>query len=197
MRTSFFLNFSRLVLAALLGLAALPPAQAQSPAAPDSLPGISRSFARYARQALVEQLFVHLDRPAYAAGETMWLKIYAVEGTRHQPLALSKIAYVEVLNAQQQPVLQAKLALSRATGHGSLALPAGLPSGSYVVRAYTSWMRNFSPDYYFHCPVTIINTGRGGGAPPPPPPAPPPRPFLPEGGPLGQGRRPPGGQRVV
>ncbi|AMR28408.1 hypothetical protein A0257_15795 [Hymenobacter psoromatis] len=197
MRTSFFPNFSRLVLATLLALAALPPAQAQSPAAPDSLPGISRPFARYTRQALVEQLFVHLDRPAYAAGETMWLKIYAVDGTRHQPLALSKIAYVEVLNAQQQPVLQAKLALSRATGHGSLNLPADLPTGSYVVRAYTSWMRNFSPDYYFHCPVTIINTARPAGLAAHPAAASYDVQFFPEGGQLVRGLRSRVGLRVV
>ena len=181
----------------LLVLAALPPALAQVPAPPDSLPGLSRPFARYARQALVEQLYAHLDRPTYAAGETMWLKLYAVDGTRHQPLALSKIAYVELLNAQQQPVLQARLALSRATGHGSLALPPDLPAGRYVLRAYTSWMRNFSPEGYFHCPVTVLNTSR--------PPGPAARPaaasydvqFFPEGGQLVRGLRSRVGLRVV
>ncbi len=195
MRNVSFRRLSRLLVAGLLSWVALPPAQAQ--VAPDSLPGISRPFARYARQALVEQLFVHLDRPAYAAGETMWLKIYAVEGTRHQPLALSKIAYVEVLNAQQQPVLQAKLALNRATGHGSFNLPADLPTGSYVVRAYTSWMRNFSPDYYFHCPVTIVNTARPAGPVARATAASYDVQFFPEGGQLVQSLRSRVGLRVV
>ncbi|WP_223648443.1 hypothetical protein [Hymenobacter psoromatis] len=196
MSAIFLRRFSRLLLLALR-LAALPPALAQAQAVPDSLPGLSRPFARYTRQALVEQLFAHLDRPTYAAGETMWLKIYAVDGTRHQPLALSKIAYVELLNAQQQPVLQARLALSRATGHGSLALPPDLPAGPYVLRAYTSWMRNFSPEGYFHCPVTVLNTAR--------PPGPAARPaaagydvqFFPEGGQLVRGLRSRVGLRVV
>ena len=181
----------------LLALAALPPAFAQAPAGPDSLPGISGPFARYARQALVEQLYGHLDRPTYAAGETVWLQLYAVDGTAHRPLALSKIAYVELLNAQQQPVLQARLALSRATGHGSLALPPGLPAGPYVLRAYTSWMQNFSPEGYFHCPVTVLNTAR--------PPGPAARSaaagydvqFFPEGGQLVQGLPSRVGLRVV
>ena len=193
MRNVFFCWLSGV----LLALAALPPAPAQAQAAPDSLPGISRPFVRYTRQALVEQLFAHLDRPTYAAGETMWLKIYAVDGTRHQPLALSKIAYVELLNAQQQPVLQARLALSRATGHGSLALPPDLPAGSYVLRAYTSWMRNFNPEGYFHCPVTVLNTFQ--------PPGPAVRPaaagydvqFFPEGGQLVRGLPSRVGLRVV
>ena len=157
--------FSRLagLLACLLaGLAAA----GQQVAAPDSLPGLSRPLAQYYRQSLTEQLYVHLDRPTYAAGETMWLQVYAVDGTFHRPLALSKVAYVEVLNAQQQPVLQAKLALRQATGHGSLALPADLPAGGYTVRAYTSWMQNFSPDFYFHCPVTILQLAQPSAAAP-------------------------------
>jgi hypothetical protein len=139
-----------------LGLLAQP-AQAQT-AAPDSLLAPARQVQRYGQQALVEKLYGHLDRPVYTARETMWLKLYAVDGTFHKPLALSKVAYVEVLNAQHQPVLQAQLALHDATAQGALDLPASLPTGRYVVRAYTSWMKNFDPDFYFQAPVTIINT---------------------------------------
>ena len=78
------------------------------------------------------------------------------------------MAYVEVLDAANRPVLQGKVALKQAAGQGSFVLPAALAAGSYTVRAYTSWMKNFSPEAYFHSPVTVINTvGRVGGAPPP------------------------------
>lgn len=121
-------------------------------------------LAQYNQATLHEKLFVHLDRPTYLAGETMWLKVYATDATQHKPLAFSKVAYVEILNQARQPVLQAKLALQNATGQGSFVLPAGLPSGGYTVRAYTSWMQNFDPAYYFHCPVSIINTSRASGS---------------------------------
>ncbi len=134
------------------GLLATGSAQAQQT---DSL---AAQFRRYSQHSLVEEVFVHLDRPAYAAGETMWLKAYAVDGTFHRPLALSKVAYVEVLDAQRHPVAQTQLALPNAAGHGSLVLPPTLASGRYLVRAYTSWMQNFGPDFYFECPVLIVNT---------------------------------------
>ncbi|NML66082.1 hypothetical protein HHL22_12785 [Hymenobacter sp. RP-2-7] len=136
------------------------PAQAQSPA--DSL---ARQLRRYQQQALTEQLYVHHDRPAYAAGETMWLKVYVVDGTQHRPLAMSKVAYVELLDAARRPVLQAKLALRQALGQGTLALPAELPSGRYVLRAYTNWMKNAGPDYYFQAPISIVNTWQPVAAP--------------------------------
>ncbi|MFD1873638.1 hypothetical protein [Hymenobacter bucti] len=124
----------------------------------DPLTTLSQSLEQYSRQTLTEQLFLHLDRPAYVAGETLWFKAYAVDGTYHRPLALSKVAYVEVLDAAQRPVLQAKIGLVRAMGQGALELPAELATGRYVVRAYTSWMKNAGPDFYFQCPITVVNT---------------------------------------
>ena len=140
---------------ATAALSLLPPgaARAQTPA--DSL---AAPLRRYHRQALTEQLFVHHDQPAYAAGETMWLKVYAVDGTAHRPLALSKVAYVELLDAAQHPVLQAKLALREAVGQGALALPPDLPTGRYVLRAYTNWMKNAGPAFYFQTPITVVNS---------------------------------------
>ena len=153
-------SFWLLLLALVLPAGQRCQAQATPPA--DSL---SAQFRRYNRLALTEQLFVHLDRPAYVAGETIWLKVYAVDGTHHRPLTLSKVAYVELLDATQRPVSQVKLALNEAMGHGTLELPTSLASGRYVVRAYTNWMKNAGPDYYFQAPITVVNTWQGGPAP--------------------------------
>jgi hypothetical protein len=168
-----------------IGLLASAPAHAQQA---DSLASIARRLQQYEKQNLVEQLYVHLDRPAYATGETMWLKAYAVDGTFHRPLDLSKVAYVEVLDAQNHPVAQTQLALQAATGQGSLVLPATLASGRYLVRAYTSWMQNFSPDFYFQSPVVVVNTfSPSGTAPAPASPTAYDVQFFPEGGQLVRG----------
>ena len=149
---------------ALAGLALLPAAARAQ--APDSLAtAVARQLGRHQQRALVEKLYVHLDRPVYTARETMWLKVYAVDGTFHKPLDLSSVAYIEVLNALGQPVLQAQIALHDATGRGALDLPATLPTGRYVVRAYTSWMKNFGPEFYCQTPVSIINTFAASGPP--------------------------------
>jgi len=129
----------------------------------DSLGGIAGKFVRYEQRGPQEKLFLHLDRPLYLSGETMWFKVYALDGTAAKPLALSGVAYVEVLNAAHRPVLQGKIALANATGQGSFLLPASLASGAYTVRAYTNWMKNFGPDAYFQAAVTVINTAGASG----------------------------------
>ena len=151
-----------LLLAGWLALAAPAPAQAQAPAA-DSLDRLGRQLRRHEQRDPHEKLFLHLDRPLYLSGETMWFGVYAADGTTARPLPLSSIAYVELLNARQQPVLQGKVALREATGQGSFVLPASLPAGRYTVRAYTSWMRNFGPDTYFHTTVAVVNTFTASG----------------------------------
>jgi hypothetical protein len=171
-----------LVAAGLLG-----PGPAHGQAAADSLAGLSQLFTSYQMRMPVEKLYVHLDRPAYVSGETMWLKLYAVEGTTQQPLAASTVAYVEVLSPSQEPVLQVKIALRHASGQGSLVLPTELASGSYTVRAYTSWMKNFGPAFYFHSAVTIVNTRQPLGLPLLRPAATYDPQFFPEGGYLVQG----------
>jgi len=92
------------------------------------------------------------------AGETVWFKLYHQDASTHAPMLLTKAAYVEIINAQQQAVLQTKISLKDGTGNGSFILPFTLVSGSYKLRAYTSWMKNFSLDFYFKKDITIVNT---------------------------------------
>ncbi|MFD1467690.1 hypothetical protein ACFQ48_05610 [Hymenobacter caeli] len=167
----------------LAGLLGAGPAFGQA----DSLRSPAQRLARYARRTPTEKLFLHLDRPCYVSGETLWFKIYAVEGTDHRPLPASQVAYVEVLDGAQQPVLQAAIGLRHATGHGALVLPAALASGRYTVRAYTSWMRNFDPGLYFQTSIAVVNTNVPAGAPPARPAVAYDPQFFPEGGYLVRG----------
>ncbi|PJJ60772.1 hypothetical protein CLV45_2205 [Hymenobacter chitinivorans DSM 11115] len=124
----------------------------------DSLRTLDRQLSRYSQQRLPEKLFLHVDRPFYVSGEIMWFKVYAVDGVLHKPLTTSKVAYVELLDKEQKPVLQGKIALQNAAGQGTFVLPKSLASGTYTVRAYTNWMKNFPPEYYFHSTITVVNT---------------------------------------
>ncbi|MEO5593871.1 MAG: hypothetical protein ABIR15_23495 [Chitinophagaceae bacterium] len=115
-------------------------------------------FNEYNQQVLQEKLYVHTDKNFYLAGEICWFKIYNTDAFFHKPLGLSKLAYLEVLDKNNKPVLQAKVPIKEGDGNGSLQLPISLVSGKYLLRAYTSWMKNFSEAYFFEKPITIVNT---------------------------------------
>jgi hypothetical protein len=121
------------------------------------LPEVKNRFEAYQRTALQEKLYVHTNKNFYLTGEILWFKIYNVEGTFNRPLDLSKVAYVEILSADHTPVMQAKIALKDGVGSGSVYIPASVANGNYQLRAYTSWMKNFSPEYFFDKTITIVN----------------------------------------
>ncbi len=118
---------------------------------------IRQLFDTYRMQTLAEKLFVHTDQAGYLTGETLWFSIYYVDGTYHKPLDLSRVAYLELLDKEGRSVLQTKVGLKTGGGKGSLFLPASLRSGTYRMRAYTNWMKNFNADYFFEKNLTIVN----------------------------------------
>jgi hypothetical protein len=126
--------------------------------AQDVAEAIPDRFKQYQKLSFQEKMYVHTDKSFYLAGEIIWFKVYNVDGTFHQPSDLSKVAYLEVLDKDNKPVMQGKIALKKGKGNGSFYLPASINSGNYRVRAYTNWMKNFSADYYFEKPVTIVNS---------------------------------------
>ena len=118
---------------------------------------VQNSFNLYKQSALQEKIFVHTDKTTYLPGEILWFKVYCVDGNDHRPLNLSKVVYVEVLDNNQNPIVQAKVGMKNGSGDGSLYIPVSITNGNYKLRAYTSWMKNFSPDFYFEKQITLVN----------------------------------------
>ncbi|MGV3539720.1 MAG: TonB-dependent receptor plug domain-containing protein [Rufibacter sp.] len=104
-----------------------------------------------------EKVYLHLDKPYYAAGEDMWFSAYLVNSSDHAPSPLSKVLYVELVNPQDSIFQRAVLPMTEGKGFGDFTLSDTIPAGLYRMRAYTSWMQNFDEDYFFHQNVQIWN----------------------------------------
>lgn len=120
------------------------------------LDGIQKSFRQYNDHILNEKIYVHTDKNAYLTGEILWFKLYNVN-ENVKPVGISKVAYVDVLDNTDSPILQAKISLTNGAGNGSFFIPATLKNGNYRLRAYTNWMKNFGPELYFEKTITVIN----------------------------------------
>ena len=115
--------------------------------------------AQFAQNYPSEKVYVHFDKPYYAVGDTIWLKTY-VTLEQHQLSAISKIVYVDLINSRDSVVAALRIPVVNGTGSSSIVLPQlTFIEGNYHVRAYTNWMRNFDPAYFFTKNITIGNTG--------------------------------------
>jgi len=118
---------------------------------------VKNGFNQYRQRNVQEKIYVHTDKSVYLPGEIIWFKTYSVDASFHQLLNLSKVVYVDVIDNAHNAIMQAKIATNYGTGSGSLYIPVSVSNGNYTLRAYTSWMKNFGPDYYFEKNITIVN----------------------------------------
>ena len=106
------------------------------------LPRIARQLDAYYSALRGEKTYLHLDRPVYATGETIWFSAFVVDAARHRLDSLSQVLHVELLSPQREVVAQRTLRLRGGRASGDLDIADSLAAGTYVLRAYTSWMRN-------------------------------------------------------
>src|SRR5580692_11544403 len=116
------------------------------------------NYNQYRSEYVQEKLFVHTDKDSYISREICWFRVYYVDAFNNSPASLSKIAYVEILDRNNRTMLQQKVSLKPGESNGSMIIPVNIPSGTYKLRAYTNWMKNFDPEYYFEKSIRIINT---------------------------------------
>lgn len=105
-----------------------------------------------------EKAYLHLDKPYYSVGDTLWFKGYLVEGATHQADSASALLYVDLIEQRTgKNVALRRVQLDGGNGHGDIALAAPLTPGAYTIRAYTHWMRNFSEDYFFQKSIYVFD----------------------------------------
>lgn len=93
-----------------------------------------------------EKVALHFDNTAYFEGDTIWYKAYVVRASTLAPAALSRVLYVELLNAEGQIVERSILRVdSLGQANGEFALNNRRRTGFYEVRAYTREMTNWGP----------------------------------------------------
>jgi len=79
---------------------------------------LSHGSALYSQDILHEKIFIHTDKNYYHAGEIIWFRVFNVDKSRTIPTGLSKLAYIELLDSINKPVLQSKIRLENGAGNG-------------------------------------------------------------------------------
>ncbi|GAA4808233.1 hypothetical protein GCM10023231_41900 [Olivibacter ginsenosidimutans] len=96
----------------------------------------------------IEKVYVHLDKPYYAVGDTIWFKVYVTDGNQ-RPSLQSGAVYVDVVDQADSLVHALKLPLMNGLGKGSVVLSDELNAGNYRIQAYTQWMRNAGTEFFY------------------------------------------------
>jgi TonB-dependent SusC/RagA subfamily outer membrane receptor len=119
---------------------------------------IASRLGEYRRIFPQEKAYLHLDKPYYITGDTLWFKAYLAEGSVHFADSASQVLYVDLVEKRTgKNISLHRVKLDGGFGSGDIKLDDSLPKGAYTIRAYTNWMRNFPEDYFFHKDIYVFN----------------------------------------
>ena len=113
--------------------------------------GFSAQIERYPQ----EKLHLHTDKDSYIAGDTIWLRAHCADAATHRPIAASRYVYVELRDDRGSLVRRIKLLSRDSVYSGYLPTQSLERFGDYSLTAYTLYMRNPGPEYFFKKPLTI------------------------------------------
>ena len=102
-----------------------------------------------------EKVYVKTDKPYYTLGDDIWYATYLVNGITHKKSEKSKIIYVELINDKDSIVALKELYTNNVSVAGDFKINKNWKPGIYMLRAYTNYMRNNNPDYFFKKEIPV------------------------------------------
>ncbi|MCL2727917.1 MAG: hypothetical protein FWD56_05995 [Bacteroidales bacterium] len=121
----------------------------------DSIGTVLWNFGYFSALESPEKVYLHTDKQQYCAGEYVWFNAYLENSSPLSLMPESNYVYVELI----KDTVFTRLMIKRTPEGfpGRIPLETDLSSGTYTLRAYTMWMKNFAEAYMFHKEITVIN----------------------------------------
>ena len=104
-----------------------------------------------------EKVYIHTDKPYYYPGEPLWFKAYINYADPILMDSLSKVVNVDLIGPHRKIIASKALWIADGTANGDFILSDTLGKGTYFLRAYTNWSRNFQ-DAFFVKALAMMGT---------------------------------------
>lgn len=104
-----------------------------------------------------ESVFLHLNKSTYIAGEDIWFKGYIYDRQKEKPFTATSTLRVGIYDSIGNHITTQKSIVYNGYTQGSFPLDSTFANGTYYIKAYTNWMRNFKEDDAYIQKITIYN----------------------------------------
>jgi len=113
-------------------LAAMQPATARPPS--DAQQRMASAIDAYLQGHASRRFHVHLDKPLYQPGETIWFRVWELASPTLTEAAAQHGIRVELVSPKGATVLDKRILASNGLATNDFALPEDVPGGEYIVR---------------------------------------------------------------
>lgn len=108
-----------------------------------------------------EKIFIHYDRSHYNIGDILWARGYIVAAWNHSLNDSSRLVYLEIIDSKGKTVHRSSTQCLLGQFDTSIPLKEGIyTEGTYLLRAYTRWMRNFGDSLFYQSYFKILDFKR-------------------------------------
>ncbi|WP_100612992.1 hypothetical protein [Confluentibacter lentus] len=118
---------------------------------------VDEKLKNYSENDWPEKIYVQTDKPYYSLNDNIWFTGYLVNGITHAKSSKSHVVYVELINGRDSIVGKKRLFTEDISFTGDFKISEDWEQGSYLLRAYTNYMRNGDPNYFFQKELSILS----------------------------------------
>lgn len=112
-----------------------------------------------------EVLYIQANKQIFLAGEPIAFKVYIAGAQDRKPFPETNNIYVDLYSASGEIVSQQVLYAEGGMAPGMILLASTQRPGSYTLRAYTAWSRNWTGDHSLLLPIEVLGQTGGSLAP--------------------------------
>lgn len=117
---------------------------------------IIQRLLNYSLSLPQEKVYLHTDKLSYFPGEDLWYKAYLMMGPNHVPDSITEVLYVELISNQGIVINRQAVHMKAGLGWGDFKIPSQSNPGKFILKAYTRYMMNFDPAFYYRKPISVI-----------------------------------------
>lgn len=115
---------------------------------------IDAAIDAYATKYSPERAYIHYDKAAYTAGDTIWFKVYLMNEIA--PATESKTLYTDWIDDKGGLLLHAVSPIVEGVTNGQFNIPDDYKGKFIHVRAYTKWMLNFDSAFLYNKDIRLL-----------------------------------------
>ncbi len=110
---------------------------------------------KFTQERPSERLYLHVDKPLYRPGETIWFQAYLRQTADMRASALSDIIKVELIGPRGNTEKEFALIATDGVASGDITLSEEANGGVYTLKAYTEWQKNDKTPLFFEKEIQV------------------------------------------
>lgn len=104
----------------------------------------------------IEKIYISHNQPYYASGDTLYGKIFLVDGRSHQYFDGTPIVYVDWINESGELLESLTVKINEGTAGLTIPMLRDYGEGRFFLRGYTQYQKNFEEDFIFQKGIKVI-----------------------------------------